>query len=96
MGDPRNQAIIAHYDGYIDVKVYGAFGTLKCSRNNKEECFAELRKYKFHLSFENSFCKDYITEKFYKNALQNGIMISGVNTSDVTYVPPGSFITFPQ
>ena len=80
---------------YIDVKVYGNCGTLKCSRTNKEECIAELRKYKFYIAFENTFCKDYITEKFYVNSLQNGlvpIVLSGVNTSDDTYVPPGSFI----
>ena len=80
---------------YIDVKVFGNCGTLKCSRTNKEQCFAELRKYKFYIAFENTFCKDYITEKFYVNSLQNGlvpIVLSGVNTSDDTYVPPGSFI----
>ena len=92
---PARMKWVTTMQQYIDVNVYGACGPLNCSRNNKEECFAELRKYKFYLSFENSFCKDYITEKFYKNALQNRIipiLISGVNTSDVTYVPPGSFI----
>ena len=79
---------------YIDVKVYGECGKLECGRTN-QECFAELRKYKFYIAFENTFCKDYITEKFYVNSLQNGlvpIVLSGVNTSDDTYVPPGSFI----
>ena len=92
---PARMKWVTTMQQYIDVKVYGACGPLKCNRENMEECLAELRKYKFYLAFENSFCKDYTTLKFYRNALQNGIipiMISGVNTSDVTYVPPGSFI----
>ena len=80
---------------YIDVDVYGRCGSKKCG--SKEDCYAAIRKYKFYLSFENSYCKDYITEKFYFNSLKNGIVpviISWVNTSYTSHmiVPPGSFI----
>ena len=78
---------------YIDVKVYGNCGNMRCG--SKQNCYAALRKYKFYLSFENSFCKDYVTEKLYENAFQNEIVpviIASVNTSDVTFLPPGSFI----
>ena len=57
---------------YMDVDVYGGCGTLKCS--SEEKCNEVLRKYRFYLSFENSYCKDYITEKLYRNALQNEIV----------------------
>ena len=37
----------------------------KCGKN-KTKGKANLQDYKFYLAFENSFCQDYITEKFFK------------------------------
>ena len=51
---------------YIDVDVYGKCGAFKCgdNRGRQFECYNQLqKKYKFYLSFENSECKDYVTEK---------------------------------
>ncbi|CAG0922772.1 unnamed protein product, partial [Notodromas monacha] len=60
---------------YIQVDVYGACGTLECSRSKGEECFEKLKRdYKFYLAFENSNCNDYITEKFFINGLQNNVI----------------------
>ncbi|CAG0896295.1 unnamed protein product [Darwinula stevensoni] len=59
---------------YIEVDIYGECGTLKCSRWD-EKCFRMLSEdYKFYLSFENSNCIDYITEKFFVNGLGNDIL----------------------
>lgn len=55
---------------YITVHVYGACGNYSCGREREEECFDMLkRQYKFYLAFENANCRDYITEKLYRNAL---------------------------
>ena len=52
---------------FVSVDIYGACGRMQCSRRNKE-CFEMLRTdYKFYLSFENSNCKDYVTEKLFWN-----------------------------
>ncbi|XP_062554030.1 glycoprotein 3-alpha-L-fucosyltransferase A isoform X1 [Armigeres subalbatus] len=60
---------------HIQVDIYGACGTYKCSRTTADKCFEILdRDYKFYLAFENSNCKDYITEKFFVNALNRNIL----------------------
>ena len=52
---------------YIDVDVYGKCGTLSCPKEKWGECMQMFEStYKFYLSFENSICKDYVTEKLYE------------------------------
>ena len=55
---------------YIQVDIYGACGSKRCPRTQSNNCFDMLnRDYKFYLAFENSNCRDYITEKFFVNGL---------------------------
>ena len=58
---------------YINVDIYGRCGDIHyCDKDSEyEDCRARtVRQYKFYLSFENSNCREYITEKVFGNALK--------------------------
>ncbi|XP_058123234.1 alpha-(1,3)-fucosyltransferase C-like [Anopheles ziemanni] len=76
----------------LEVDVYGSCGPLKCPRGNPE-CDTMLdTTYWFYLSFENSLCVDYVTEKLY-NALKHTIVPVVFGGADYErFVPPGSYI----
>ena len=86
------ESYVKELQKYIDVDIYGDCGPLKC-RKKAYFCYKMLeRDYKFYLSFENSMCKDYVTEKLEK-ILQYDIIpvtLGGANYSRVA--PPHSFI----
>ncbi|XP_071500550.1 glycoprotein 3-alpha-L-fucosyltransferase A-like [Diadema antillarum] len=78
---------------YIPVSTYGKCGDLPCPKD--ERCNLELRTHKFYLALENSECRDYLTEKFWKNALHNDIVpvVYGPPREDYEKVfPPEAFI----
>ncbi|XP_046746083.1 alpha-(1,3)-fucosyltransferase C-like isoform X2 [Diprion similis] len=64
----------------------------KCSKS--KNCFADFieREYFFYLSFENSLCTDYVTEKFY-NAFRYQIIPVVYGGANYTrFAPPHSYI----
>ncbi|KAB7500495.1 Glycoprotein 3-alpha-L-fucosyltransferase A, partial [Armadillidium nasatum] len=78
---------------FIPVDIYGDCGPLKCDRGQGERCYKKIEKeYKFYLSFENSFCKDYVTEKFY--GILNYYIIPVVRGAAdyASIAPPHSYI----
>ncbi|XP_040203964.1 4-galactosyl-N-acetylglucosaminide 3-alpha-L-fucosyltransferase FUT5-like [Rana temporaria] len=76
---------------YISIDVYGK-NSLPLPRN---ETFQTLATYKFYLAFENSFHKDYITEKFWKNAIMVGTVpiVMGLSRENYErFIPAAAFI----
>ncbi|KAK7504232.1 hypothetical protein BaRGS_00004536 [Batillaria attramentaria] len=62
----RREEYVRELQKYIHVDVFGECGNLTCSRKHRGECFDMLsRDYYFYLSFENAFCAEYVTEKFF-------------------------------
>ena len=68
----KREEYVKELQKYIPVDVYGQCGPLQCPPNNDQyhavrmwpDCYKMLEEnYKFYISFENNFCKDYVTEK---------------------------------
>jgi len=49
---------------FIQIDIYGKCGT-SCIQDGNRQCKIDLHEYYFYLSFENSRCNSYITEKFW-------------------------------
>ena len=83
---------------YIDVDIFGGCTGKRPCLNQNSECEAkEHKNYKFYLSFENSLCKDYISEKFWKTLFSQAyfvpVALGGLSVDEYTAIaPPDSFI----
>lgn len=82
---------------YIQVDVYGECG-LSCqikgeNRYLSKACREKLgRQYKFFLSFENSFCDDYVTEKLFDTLLFDSIpVVLGLGNYE-KWIPKSAYI----
>lgn len=76
---------------YITVDIFGYCGPFRCPRHDENACFELLeRDYKFYLAFENSNCRDYITEKLYVNGLGHNVLpiVMGAHPLDYQYSAP--------
>ena len=66
---------VMELQNYIHVSIYGLCGRLRCPRKRRwPVCNALLKQHKFYLAFENGNCPDYMTEKYWENAIDNDII----------------------
>jgi len=84
-----------HLQRYISVTVYGKcncfFAKRRSCKHFDADCNKELSKYKFYLAFENDFCDDYVTEKYWERIQQDVVpVVMGSNYDGLAI--PGSFI----
>ncbi|XP_067944446.1 alpha-(1,3)-fucosyltransferase fut-1-like [Watersipora subatra] len=83
---------------HIIINIYGrCTNNAPCLRGDRVCEGATHSEHRFYLSFENSLCKDYITEKFWKALYSAGnfvpVVIGGTSMAEYTRVaPPDSFI----
>lgn len=78
---------------HIPIDVYGSCGPLRCNRNDMGGCYEMLdRSYKFYLSFENSFCDDYVTEKLFSILELDVVPVVFGGADYSLFAPPLSFI----
>nr|XP_027206512.1 alpha-(1,3)-fucosyltransferase C-like [Penaeus vannamei] len=83
--------VVRELKKWIQVDIYGRCGPLKCPKS--AECTQMLNTtYKFYLSFENSLCQDYATEKFFGTLKLNVIpVVYGLGNYSIQ-APPHSYI----
>lgn len=89
---PRSE-FVHNLSKLIPIDMFGKCGGKECK--NGDECRKILRNYKFYFALENQHCRDYITEKFWYNALCNDVVpiVFGAARSEYEKVaPPHSFI----
>ena len=85
----RRLDYIKELQKYISVHIYGKCGK-PCPVENCREFIS--KRYKFLLAFENSVCKDYITEKFFNTLQYDIIPVVYGGGSYEKHVPPSGFI----
>lgn len=93
----RREKYVKELRKYIPVDIYGKCGKLKCQPDDllssHPKCYKMLESnYKFYLSFENSLCRDYVTEKFFNIISRNivPVVFGGANYTKIA--PQHSFI----
>ncbi len=78
---------------YMDVHIYGRCGKFKCPRANETACYVRMEEqYRFYLSFENSLCSDYVTEKFFNILRYNVVPITYAGADFNALAPPHSSV----
>uniref|UniRef100_A0A182J6F2 Fucosyltransferase n=1 Tax=Anopheles atroparvus TaxID=41427 RepID=A0A182J6F2_ANOAO len=88
----RDQLVKKMKSAGLEVDVYGSCGTMKCARGNPE-CNTMLdTTYWFYLSFENSLCVDYVTEKLYNALVHNIVPVVFGGADYERFAPPRSYI----
>ena len=89
----RRETYVQALRKHINVHQYGCGGKYTCPRSKASECDRRLNdNYKFYLAFENSICRDYVTEKFWRILHLNVVPIVLGNASYSDILPPHSYI----
>ncbi len=76
---------------YVPVDIYGRCGNLSFA-DGFDGFFDLALKYKFYLAFENSLCREYVTEKFWRTIRLPLVPVVMGGTDYKLIAPPHSYI----
>ena len=97
----RRESLVKELATLMSIDVYGNCSKLynkdskekSCNKSDefngsKDGCYKMLEKnYRFYLSFENSLCQDYVTEKFFK-PMEHDVLPISLNGADMNQISP--------
>ncbi|ELU12056.1 hypothetical protein CAPTEDRAFT_44827, partial [Capitella teleta] len=92
----RREIYAKQLQNHVAVDIYGKCGPYKCSTANRTVCLKDVleKRYKFVLAFENSLCREYVTDTIwdvFENRLKVvPIVLGGADYS--RYFPAGTYI----
>ncbi|CAC5374314.1 FUT-1 [Mytilus coruscus] len=100
---PTNIAWTKSMSKFDWVDIYGRCGNLSCQRQHPLKISSDLKicksyvsqNYKFYLSFENSLCNNYVSEKVYDIFEDDNMMLPVIRGAPniASVLPEGTFIT---
>lgn len=89
----RREDFVNELNKYVAVDVFGDCGLNKCLPKLSVKCYEAIgSKYWYYLAFENSFCKDYVTEKLFNILPYNIIPVVFGGADYGTILPNNSYI----
>ena len=89
----RRETYVQVLGKHIDVHKHGCEGKYSCPKNKMGICDKRFNdSYKFYLSFENSLCRDYVTEKLWRILKINVVPVFLGKANYSAILPPHSYI----
>ncbi|XP_052225591.1 3-galactosyl-N-acetylglucosaminide 4-alpha-L-fucosyltransferase FUT3-like isoform X1 [Dreissena polymorpha] len=78
----------------VDIDIFGSCfkNHRSLPKNDPQKIDKVLYQSKFYLAFENSFCEDYVTEKFFERFNSDTIVVVRGGINYTKYFPPGTFV----
>lgn len=91
----RRYKIVHELSKHIEIDQFGYCpGKVVCDKGRPyHECAKIIKQYKFYLAFENSYCRDYITEKYWQSQTdRQQIPVIAASKSNLELLPPHSYL----
>lgn len=91
----KRYKIIRELQRYVEVDYFGSCtGRMLCPHGVPTTACGEkyLKEYKFYLAFENSFCRDYVSEKYWNALSRHQIPVIAAPKYNLEMLPPNSYL----
>lgn len=86
----EREALVDEMGKFADIKIFGKCAKKRVAPVHEDDTWPD--QYKFFFAFENSYCRDYVTEKVFEWFQRDMILVvrGGANYSEI--LPPNTYI----